>query len=211
MKRRLFQFGVFLLLGAVLNVAVAWGCALWVPTGERQEIWIDYEFDPIFQIMVIPQDYDYLRIQRASGFGIVKTEVLAAFFGGGIPVLWALPTHYAAGWPLCCLHGARLPRDQFVSAMAAPEWLHPRRDFFDARALPLRPIWPGFAINTIFYATILWLLIPGPFVLRRYIRRKRGLCVACGYDLRHAEHDACPECGAAIPSPLRERARVRVR
>ncbi len=194
MKRRLLTLALFLLLGAVVNVAVAWGCALWVPSGERRQIWIDYEFDPIFQIMPIPQDYDYLRIQRASGIGIVETEVLAGFFGD-IYALWALPTHYAAGWPLRCLHGARLWRDQFVSAMAAPEWLHPRKYIFDARALPLRPIWPGFAINTIFYATILWLFIPGPFVLRRLIRRKRGLCVACGYDLRDNLAAGCPECG----------------
>lgn len=24
------------------------------------------------------------------------------------------------------------------------------------RCLPLRPVWPGFAINTLFYAAILW-------------------------------------------------------
>ncbi len=60
---------------------------------------------------------------------------------------------------------------------------------------PRMILWPGFAINTIFYAATLWLLIPGPFALRRLIRRKRGLCVACGYDIRHAEHDVCPECG----------------
>ncbi len=42
-------------------------------------------------------------------------------------------------------------------------------------ALPPRLIWPGFAFNTIFYAAILWLLVCGPFALRRYIRRKRGL------------------------------------
>ncbi len=46
-----------------------------------------------------------------------------------------------------------------------------------------------------FYAAILWVLIPGPFALRRLIRRRRGLCLACGYDLRHGEHEACPECG----------------
>ena len=64
--------------------------------------------------------------------------------------------------------------------------------------VPYYPIWPGFALNTLFYAVILWLPIRGPFVLRRHIRRKRGLCVACGYDLRHADHDACPECGTAV-------------
>ena len=46
------------------------------------------------------------------------------------------------------------------------------------KAWPVRPIWPGFAINTLFYAAILWLLIRGPFALRRFIRVKRGRCPA---------------------------------
>ena len=60
--------------------------------------------------------------------------------------------------------------------------------------LPLQPIWPGFAINTAFYALILWLPF-APFQLRRYMRIKRGLCIKCGYDLRGTEHEVCPECG----------------
>ena len=66
------------------------------------------------------------------------------------------------------------------------------------KTLPVRPIWPGFAVNTLFYAAVLWLLIAGPFVLHRFIRVRRGLCPACGYDLRHGEHDACPECGRLL-------------
>jgi hypothetical protein len=61
--------------------------------------------------------------------------------------------------------------------------------------LPLRPIWTGFAVNTIFYATILWLLTLGPFTARRMIRRKRGRCLKCGYDLRGNLSPGCPECG----------------
>ena len=45
-------------------------------------------------------------------------------------------------------------------------------------------------------AYTLWPLIGGPFALRRLIRRKRGHCITCGYDLGHADHEACPECGA---------------
>ncbi len=60
----------------------------------------------------------------------------------------------------------------------------------------MRIVWFGFVVNTLFYAAIMWLLILGAFALRRVSRRKRGLCVACGYDLRHADHEACPECGA---------------
>ncbi len=52
--------------------------------------------------------------------------------------------------------------------------------------------------NTIFYATLLWLLIPGPFLLRRYIRVKRGLCPKCAYPM--GESAVCSECGKAIPS-----------
>ncbi len=61
--------------------------------------------------------------------------------------------------------------------------------------LALRPIWPGFAVNTLFYATFLWLLTCLTIAVRRFLRLRRGLCPACGYDLRHGEHEACPECG----------------
>ena len=64
--------------------------------------------------------------------------------------------------------------------------------------LPLRPVWPGFVLNSLLYAASLWLLISGPFTLRRMIRRKRGLCPKCAYDLRGTDHAACPECGTAI-------------
>ena len=72
--------------------------------------------------------------------------------------------------------------------------LKPWRGFVP-RALPTRPIWPGFAINTIFYAAILWLLTLGPFTARRIIRHKRGHCIKCGYDLRGTSEGGCPECG----------------
>lgn len=62
-------------------------------------------------------------------------------------------------------------------------------------AFPLRIIWPSFALNSFFYAAILWLLTLGPFTARRMTRRKSGLCIKCGYDLNHADHSVCPECG----------------
>jgi hypothetical protein len=62
---------------------------------------------------------------------------------------------------------------------------------------PRQPIWPGFAINTVFYAAVLWVLCAAPFVLRRWRRIRRGLCPKCGYDLRNRPNDSavCPECG----------------
>jgi hypothetical protein len=62
--------------------------------------------------------------------------------------------------------------------------------------LPTRPIWPGFAVNTLFYAAILWLLMFGQFAMRRAIRMRRGLCLACGYPI--GERDVCTECGKPV-------------
>lgn len=62
--------------------------------------------------------------------------------------------------------------------------------------LPIRPIWPGFLINTLFYAAILWLIFAGPFALRRTIRRRRGCCPACGYPVGVSPR--CTECGAEV-------------
>ena len=57
----------------------------------------------------------------------------------------------------------------------------------------------GFAINTMFYAAMLWLLFaalhPGGFVRRR-IRARRGQCPACAYPI--GASNVCTECGVAL-------------
>ncbi|HWE97016.1 MAG TPA: hypothetical protein VG269_23845 [Tepidisphaeraceae bacterium] len=51
-----------------------------------------------------------------------------------------------------------------------------------------------------FLVIVFGILPLGPFraAWQRHKRRRRGLCLACGYDIR-ASTDRCPECGAAIP------------
>lgn len=67
--------------------------------------------------------------------------------------------------------------------------------------LPLDPVWPGLASNTLAYGGAAWALLASPtivsLVFGRARRRERlGLCVACGYDRRGL--DRCPECGAGL-------------
>ena len=59
------------------------------------------------------------------------------------------------------------------------------------RVIPLRPAWWGLIINTVFYAILIWVA----FCSKRQLRRYRGRCTACGYELRHRYEDGCPECG----------------
>ena len=56
------------------------------------------------------------------------------------------------------------------------------------------PLWFVLGVFAVLPATRAWL------VIRRIRRRRRGLCLACGFDLR-ATPDRCPECGIA-PSKL---------
>ena len=104
--------------------------------------------------------------------------------------LWCETTRRGAGQIRGGLDTGLLPVNHWLRKTPVA-----RRFLANPRVLPLRPLWPGFAVNTLFYAAILWLLTCGPFVLRRVIRHRSGRCVACGYDLGHAEHDTCPECG----------------
>lgn len=59
--------------------------------------------------------------------------------------------------------------------------------------LAMQPLPIGFALNTLVYAAALWGVRFGPGHIRRFRRRRRGLCVNCGYDI--AGMQRCPECG----------------
>jgi hypothetical protein len=63
--------------------------------------------------------------------------------------------------------------------------------------LPLGIIWGGFILNALFFAAIWFALLAGPGFAKRAFRRRRGACIDCGYDLRGAAHEQCPECGRA--------------
>ncbi len=230
MKRRLLIIAIFLLLGAVVNVAVAWGCALWtirVPGGAGRyaisEIWdmvhptqADYHWLEESGWKPRPEDDDFVwkaASREISGFGLERK----AFFhypdvkprGGSFSVA-TFVIRDRSGWPLRALQAEKwllqedvqYPRYESRFAIAIVPVTYSWNGWIikDDRLLAYLPIWPGFAVNTLFYATLLWLLIPGPFALRRLIRQRRGVCLACGYDLRHGEHKACPECGVTLPS-----------
>ena len=117
-----------------------------------------------------------------------------------------------AGWPLTAFAAARLETLQRSTNAASPiqqtsrVWgieiereQSPGFAGLMPRLLPLYPALPGFLVNTLLYALTLGLLWALPVsLIRRRRRRLRGCCAKCGYDLRGAPHERCPECGAAI-------------
>src|SRR5688572_11757506 len=106
-KRRAVKLVLFLLAGAIINVAVVWASLNQIRTDRMW--WI----------------HDYLTIRYECR---------------GEPTdLWAV---FSCGLPWTNVTGSTPP-----GQLNAPEWTI---------------VWPGFAINTIFYAAIVWGLFAVP-------------------------------------------------
>jgi hypothetical protein len=59
--------------------------------------------------------------------------------------------------------------------------------------LPTNFIWPGFLVDTAFWGGAAFMVWSAPGFVRRGVRRRRGRCVRCGYELKGLA--VCPECG----------------
>ena len=64
------------------------------------------------------------------------------------------------------------------------------------RLLPMRPVWPGFALNTAAYALTAWLMCLLWMLTMRTQRRLRGLCGRCAYPVGVSA--VCTECGHRV-------------
>ncbi len=113
----------------------------------------------------------------------------------------------ACGWPLRCLTG-RADSTRTSGASGSSNWRARDQWIFDIpksggltefltnRAfLPLRPVWTGLLLNSALFSTCWALTLFSIPKIGRQIRRRRGRCPTCSYDLNHNLAPGCPECG----------------
>jgi len=116
-------------------------------------------------------------------------------------------TETEAGWPWRAVESVAIDRlDQPPSLKYSASWREGIRLTTHGAsrprgpALPVLPLFPGFALDTALYAAAWYLLIFTPLPLiragRRRFRVSRGMCGSCGYDLNASTNRPCPECGA---------------
>ncbi len=244
MKRVALTIVVFVLLGAVVNVAVAWGFAMWsrpysVTIWQSSHSWPPWWHVTRFRgpgvtriwyvASVEVDEWSNVRPGCVPKWSSISgrrpgTEDLAKSLrvedARGWPVL-AMTCEIEIAYPIEYLQGKTVDPEIPLFAIyavgvaggipmknvypndtpaRAPPGATYNDGFWDVRVLPLRPIWPGFAVNTLFYAAILWLLIYGA-ALRRFLRVRRGLCPKCAYPM--GESVVCTECGQKLQQRVR--------
>ena len=116
--------------------------------------------------------------------------------------MWVSGVQGGSGWPCVALafsaHEVCAPDGTTVRDVANGVALTPfnaSTDFQSMRVLPLRPVWAGLATNTAWYAFLWLMVLAAPGGIIGVLRRRRGACVHCGYDLRGSSDGRCPECG----------------
>jgi len=207
----------WVIAGATLNVAVAWGLWLW---GERPGSYESFRTDSL----TAQDQSNWSRWSVDDWPAAPEFARAATTFGLRFRSLYATVNSFSAadlsdeewrrkaeirrfysidscrvGWPM-----ALAIIEQADTSEGQPPVQSSRSDAFHLgkHYYPSRPLWPGFAINTVFYAGVLWVLCCGPFALRRMIRRRRGQCARCAYPI--GQSPVCTECGAPHASVTKQ-------
>ena len=201
---------VWLVIGAVVNVAVAWCACLWLSPRVPPSYTVPPVTDNTGRLTwpapeVVPSEFPFpdmvtyhvwrpffsnvYALRHISGAALSAEQVYCQQFR-------------TVGWPARSLQSGQSFRPEEirgrvldVGSYALPAWL---RKVCPRGYLATNVIWPGFALNTLFYALPIALLWLAPGQVRRRHRRRKGLCVDCGYPVADAGKP-CPECGK-IPS-----------
>ena len=132
-----------------------------------------------------------------EGYGREEGRYEVFLYSGWVEVNYITAGHYGiGGLARAGQYGNRLAptRNWWGSCGRAPtgEWSNTfRQTGFGYWAIV--PMWEPLLLFGIYPAIA---FIRGP--LRRHRRRKKGLCLKCGYNLTGNESGICPECGEQI-------------
>ncbi len=167
MKRGLIiKLVIFLLLGAIVNVGVAWGCTLWTEPARQRPSEAAYS-----RTTSITTRWDRNRPSgypaNPTGYQLLRNIGVSYWsaYGESRSSYW----YVSAGWPFRTLGGGVWRRrgflesrpqehgrtdETFQAARQINKGDYPILLVRSSRLVPLRPIFPGFLVNTLFYGVI---------------------------------------------------------
>lgn len=210
MKRRLPMVPACLIAGLAINILVAWGVAAWAPL-PAAATFQKLKEGPLDRVWMRPPDWPAPNvIARRTAIGRENWQFnYFADVSGSAQVTGDYATHlFRVGWPFLTLENSTGYRDGAgpladywgQRTLVFPDRVRPAWTFRMGREyatyIPTRPMWMGIVFNTIIYATLVGSSILLLGHLRRVRRRRRVLCVRCGYPVSGIA--MCPECGTPV-------------
>ncbi len=207
MKRAIVRWCVFLVLGATINVAVAW---LFVKEYSSRQPGAKYatlsqsEWSILENLgYVAPKRRDAWKFSWDDRTGDATLLVCRIYLKDGRSLLAVEAyAHVETGWPLRSLSGERIM--PFESARGWQNGQVLKYEFRSAAVFPASPLIVrplrlqpfGFFVNSLLYAAALWMLLCGRRDVRRWQRHWKKQCVGCGYPI--GVSDTCTECGQPV-------------
>ncbi len=219
------RLAVCLVLGAVTTVAVAWGFALRGPNSRSKPTQVAYgpiKSEGGKSITPNERIWNGGRIRTLPAAAMSTTPGYRSKYvqdrpfesfshGWGLDydafraradrpdTVWVI--EHAYGWPMPALWFVSeqlKSKTAHIGGIKLPKrWIGNRGKYnaFETRALPWRPVWAGFGLNTLFFGSIFAPLVFGSSIWRERRRRGCGRCPKCSYDLLGDLDAGCPECG----------------
>jgi hypothetical protein len=202
-----------LVFGAAVSISVAWVVSLRVDRGKQEQLMLMRGEKRLAQPpwpFAVPADwgepvYGYMKTSPA-----VRCDVISGDSHHGLireAEVWSF------GWPLTAISyerrcwgdnpGISSFQIQYHGAWTLPIWLDERLPGpleplpgLLGRAVPLLPRWLGLAADSVLYGGGMWATVGAAAEVRRYSRRRRGLCPSCAYAVGVSER--CTECGEMV-------------
>ncbi len=214
-RRFIIRSALRALLGFLTTIAIAWACAAFVPlpTGPPREDVVAHA-DGTTEWRIEQRAFGRSRINYVRG----STDAMggANEQGNGliVPLLDAFSilrpddagSLERSGWPLhafsCRSNQLAIASDTMSFTITMDETdlvggilVASSTTTQPWRALPFQPKWCGMVLDWLIYTGAWMAIFLGLPQLRAWLRRTRGRCPRCGYDLRGQLSSGCPECG----------------
>lgn len=207
MRRAALDIPLFLLLGTILNIVIAWGCERYFsirvvdtnliarerrtlfareesPAGNPEHRWVMDAYTTIGSEILRYAATDLQTEVRRSGWPLRSLACTVEYRSDSL-----------SHWTKSIRSGIPISGFNFLSRDVPGMGTATGMQGIE-RVLPLQPLWIGFLLDSLFWAMALWLLWMTPRWLRSGLWGFRRKCMQCGYPV--GVSPVCTECGRPL-------------